>query len=137
LAIVSVLQFVEGLTDAQAADAVRGRVDWKYLLGLKLTDQGFDSSVLTEFRGRLVESGSAEVLLFESVLDRLKAADLLAPGGRARTDSTHVLGAIRNLERLELVGETLRGVGGDRCDRPGLAAHLRTERLVHPLRSAC
>jgi transposase len=108
LAIVSVLQFVEGLTDAQAADAVRGRVDWKYLLGLELTDQGFDSSVLTEFRGRLVASGCAEALLFESVLDRLKAANLLAPGGRARTDSTHVLGAIRSLERLELVGETLR-----------------------------
>jgi transposase len=108
LAVVSVLQFVEGLTDAQAADAVRGRVDWKYLLGLELTDQGFDSSVLSEFRSRLVESGSAEVLLFESVLDRLKAANLLAPGGRARTDSTHVLGAIRSLERLELVGETLR-----------------------------
>jgi transposase len=108
LAVVSVLQFVEGLTDAQAADAVRGRVDWKYLLGLELTDQGFDSSVLTEFRGRLVESGAAEALVFEAVLDRLKAANLLAPGGRARTDSTHVLGAIRSLERLELVGETLR-----------------------------
>jgi transposase len=79
LALVSVLQFVEGLTDTQAADAVRGRVDWKYLLGLELTDQGFDSSVLTEFRGRLVESGSAEAFLFESVLDRVKAADLLAP----------------------------------------------------------
>jgi len=108
LALVSVLQFVEGLTDTQAADAVRGRVDWKYLLGLELTDQGFDSSVLTEFRGRLVESGSAEALLFDSVLDRVKAAELLAAGGRTRTDSTHVLGAIRDLERLELVGETLR-----------------------------
>jgi transposase len=62
LALVSVLQFVEGLTDTQATDAVRSRVDWKYLLGLELTDQGLDSSVLTEFRGRLVESGSAEAL---------------------------------------------------------------------------
>ncbi|MBB4956596.1 transposase [Micromonospora polyrhachis] len=108
LAIVSVLQFVEGLTDAQAADAVRGRTDWKYLLGLELTDQGFDSSVLSEFRGRLVESGCTEALLSDSVLDRLKTAELLTPGGRARTDSTHVLGAVRSLERLELVGETLR-----------------------------
>src|SRR5690242_1555512 len=108
LAVVSVLQFVEGLTDAQAADAVRGRVDWKYLLGLELTDQGFDPSVLSEFRGRMVESGCAEVLVFEAVLDRLKAENLLAARGRARTDSTHVLGAIRSLERLELVGETLR-----------------------------
>jgi transposase len=108
LAIVSVLQFVEGLTDQQAADSVRSRIDWKYLLGLELTDQGFDSSVLSEFRSRLAESGSAQALLFDAVLDRLAAADLLAAGGRARTDSTHVLGVIRNLERLELVGETLR-----------------------------
>jgi len=137
LAVVSVLQFVEGLTDAQAADAVRGRVDWKYLLGLELTDQGFDSSVLTEFRGRLVESGSAEALLFESVLDRLKAANLLAPGGRARTDSTRVLGAIRSLERLELVGETLRAaLDAIAATAPGLAARFRAGRLVHPVRSA-
>lgn len=108
LAIVSVLQFVEGLTDQQAADCVRGRVDWKYLLGLELTDQGFDSSVLSEFRSRLAETGSAQSLLFNAVLDRLAAADLLGAGGRMRTDSTHVLGAIRDLERLELVGETLR-----------------------------
>jgi transposase len=108
LAIVSVLQYVEGLTDQQAADCVRGRVDWKYLLGLELTDQGFDSSVLSEFRSRLAETGSAQALLFDTVLDRLAAADLLGAGGRARTDSTHVLGAVRDLERLELVGETLR-----------------------------
>lgn len=108
LALVSVLQFVEGLTDAQAADAVRGRVDWKYLLGLELTDQGFDASVLSEFRTRLADTGSAQALLFDAVLDRLTAKGLLVAGSQMRTDSTHVLGAIRSLERLELVGETLR-----------------------------
>lgn len=108
LALISVLQFTEGLTDRQAADAVRGRLDWKFLLGLELGDPGFDASVLSEFRGRLAESGSAEALLFEAVLGRLKAAGWAAPGGRQRTDSTVVLGAIRTLQRLELVGETLR-----------------------------
>src|SRR5918993_3684082 len=64
LALVSVLQFVEGLSDRQAADAVRGRIDWKYALALELTDSGFDFSVLSEFRDRLVE-GEQETLLLE------------------------------------------------------------------------
>ena len=54
LALVTVLQFAEGLSDRQAADAVRGRIDWKYALGLELTDPGFDFSVLCEFRARLI-----------------------------------------------------------------------------------
>jgi len=52
LALVSIMQFAEGLSDAQAADAVRARIDWKYALALELTDPGFDSSVLCEFRKR-------------------------------------------------------------------------------------
>ena len=54
LALITVLQFAEGLSDRQAAEAVRSRIDWKYLLGLELDDPGFDASVLTEFRARLV-----------------------------------------------------------------------------------
>ena len=108
LALVSVLQFAEGLTDRQAADAVRGRLDWKYLLGMDLRDAGFDDSVLSEFRSRLVASGTAEALLFDAVLLRLKAAGWVAPGGRQRTDSTHVLANIRTLQHLELVGESVR-----------------------------
>ena len=54
LALVTVLQFREGLSDRQAADAARSRIDWKYLLGLPLDDPGFDFSVLSDFRGRLV-----------------------------------------------------------------------------------
>src|SRR5215216_2047729 len=53
LALVLVLQFAEGLSDRQAADAVRGRIDWKYALGLELADTGFDASVLSEFRATL------------------------------------------------------------------------------------
>lgn len=63
LALVTVLQFVEGLPDRQAADAVRGRIDWKYALGLELSDPGFDYLVLSEFRSRLLAGSTEERLL--------------------------------------------------------------------------
>src|SRR5512132_2810065 len=107
LALVLVLQFAEGLSDRQAADAVRGRIDWKYALGLELTDTGFDALVLSEFRARLVTGDAAEQLLHR-MLDRLRERGLLVRGGRQRTDATHVLAAVRELNRLELVTETLR-----------------------------
>jgi transposase len=107
LALVLVLQYVEGLSDRQAADAVRGRIDWKYALGLELTDPGFDHTVLSEFRARLL-SKDAERLLLDSLLDRLRQLGLIKPRGRQRTDSTYVLAAVRRLNRLERVGETLR-----------------------------
>jgi transposase len=107
LAMVTVLQFCENLTDRQAADAVRGRLDWKYALGLPLDDEGFDFSVLSEFRSRLVAAG-LERSLFELLLERLKELGLVSPGGTQRTDSTQVLGRIRDLNRLELAGETVR-----------------------------
>jgi len=107
LALVTVLQYAEGLSDRQAADAVRDRLAWKYLLGLELTDTGFDFSILSDFRARLV-AGEAEALLLDVLLDRCKAAGLLKPRGRQRTDSTNVLAAVRALNRLEGVGETLR-----------------------------
>jgi transposase len=107
LALATVLQYVEGLSDRQAADAVRGRIDWKYALGLSLTDPGFDHTVLSEFRSRLVE-GKAERLLLDTLLKRLQEGDLIKVRGRQRTDSTHVLADVRGLNRLERVGETLR-----------------------------
>lgn len=107
LALVTVMQFAEGLSDRQAADAVRSRIDWKYALGLSLTDSGFDASVLSEFRKRLL-TGDAEQLLFEAMLRRLCECGLLTARGRARTDSTHILAAVRVLNRLECIGETLR-----------------------------
>ncbi len=63
LALVTVLQFRENLSDRQAAESVRSRIDWKYLLGLELTDEGFDFSVLSEFRGRLIASKQEHLLL--------------------------------------------------------------------------
>ena len=107
LALVSVLQFAEGLPDRKAADAVRGRIDWKYALGLELTDPGFDASVLSEFRTRLV-TGSAECLLLDALLACCKERGWLKARGRQRTDSTHVLAAIRALNRIEVVTETMR-----------------------------
>lgn len=107
LAMVTVLQFTEDLTDRQAADAVRGRLDWKYCLGLALEDEGFDFSVLSEFRSRLVAAGQEQMIL-DLLLGKLKGLGLLAAGGAQRTDSTHVLGRIRDLNRLELAGESVR-----------------------------
>ncbi len=107
LALVTLLQFRENLPDRQAAEAVRARIDWKYLLGLELADPGFDHSVLCEFRARLL-AGSAEERLLHKLLDACQARGLLKARGRQRTDATHVLASIRVLNRLELLGETLR-----------------------------
>ena len=107
LALVTIMQFREQLSDRQAAEAVRARIDWKYLLGLELTDPGFDFSVLCEFRDRLL-AGSAAALLLDKLLTRCRTMGLLTVRGQQRTDSTHVLAAIRVMNRLELVAETLR-----------------------------
>ena len=107
LALITLLQFRETLSDRQAADSVRSRIDWKYLLGLELTDEGFDFSVLSEFRDRLIES-EQEHLLLEKLLECAQEKGLLKPRGKQRTDSTRVLASVRKLNRLELVGETMR-----------------------------
>ena len=109
LALITIMQYLEGLTDRQAAEAVRSRIDWKYMLGLKLDDPGFDYSVLSEFRQRLLE-GKTEALLLEKVLERCEALGLLKGKKKQRTDSTHVIASIRVLSLLELVGETMRRV---------------------------
>jgi transposase len=107
LALITVLQFVENLSDQRAADAVRGRIDWKYLLSLDLTDSGFDASVLSEFRTRLVAQ-HAEGLLLEKMLTLFRQKGWLKARGRQRTDSTHVSAKIRALNRVLCVWETMR-----------------------------
>jgi transposase len=107
LALVTVMQFAEDLSERQAADAVRGRIGWKYALGLALDDPGFHFSALSEFRARLTAS-EAQRLLLDEMLAACKDHGMLTARGRQRTDSTHVLAATRDLNRLELVGETLR-----------------------------
>src|SRR5512135_1411688 len=107
LALVTVLQFRENLADRQAAEAVRSRIDWKYLLGLELTDPGFDFSVLSEFRSRLIAHEAGHQLL-DALIEQFQARGWIKARGRQRTDSTHVLAAIRLLNRLECLGETMR-----------------------------
>ena len=107
LALVTVMQYMEGLSDRQAAEVVRERIDWKYALSLELTDPGFDFSLLSEFRTRLL-AGEAETQLLQALLELCKRRGWLKARGRQRTDSTHVLAAIRDLNRLECAGETLR-----------------------------
>jgi IS5 family transposase len=107
LALVTVLQEAENLTDRLAADAVRARIDRKYLLGLRLDDPGFDHSVLAEFRGRVAGAGLEQVVL-DALLARLAASGLVKAGGKQRTDSTHVVAAVAALNRLELAGESVR-----------------------------
>ena len=98
---------MEELPDRQAADAVRGRIDWKYLLGLELTDPGFDASVLCEFRARLVE-GEAEDLLLDALLTLFQEQGWLKSRGQQRTNSTHILAKVRAINRLMCVGEAMR-----------------------------
>jgi len=107
LALILVFQFAESRSDEQAMESVRGRIDWKYALSLELDDPGFDSSILSAFRDRLI-AGSLEDHLLDTMLAHFKAAGLLKARGRQRTDSTHVLAAVRALNRLETIGETMR-----------------------------
>jgi transposase len=107
LALVTVLQRVEDLTDRPAAEAVRTRIDWQYLLGLSLDDPGFDHTVLAEFRARVAGAGLERVVL-DALLAKLAASGLVKGGGKQRTDSTHVVAAVAALNRLELAGEAVR-----------------------------
>jgi transposase len=128
LALVTLMQYLENLSDRQAADAVRSRIDWKYMLGLKLDDPGFDFSVLSEFRQRLIE-GKAETVLLDKLLERCEALGLLKGKKKQRTDSTHVIAVVRSLTLLELVGETLRRVLDEAAQLAPdwLRAHLKPE----------
>ncbi|WP_338897335.1 transposase [Streptomyces sp. TG1A-60] len=107
LSLVTVLQFTEDLTDRQAAAMAVRAIDWKYAIGAELTDPGFDFSVLAKFRARLIEHGM-ERLVFDRLLEHCRAEGLVAAGGKQRSDSTHVISAVRDLNRLELAGESVR-----------------------------
>ncbi|CAM3710977.1 transposase [Nocardiopsis rhodophaea] len=109
LATVCVLQFLLDLSDRQAAEAVRCRIDFKYALAMGVDDPGFHHSVLADFRERLAHDDRADHLL-DLALARRKEAGLVRERTSQRTDSTHVLATVRDLTRLELVTEAVRAV---------------------------
>jgi transposase len=106
LALVLVMQYMEGLTDRQAADAVRRCMDWKDALSLDRTDPGFAFTLLPDFRKCLLSNRAAPRLL-DTLLDACKARGLINPRGTQRTDSTHVRAAVRTLHHLECILETM------------------------------
>lgn len=107
LALITIFQFIENLSDRAAAEAVRARIDWKYALSLELENSGFDSTILCEFRARLI-AGNTENLLFDKLLDWCREQKMLKARGKQRTDSTHILAVVRGINRLECVLETMR-----------------------------
>jgi len=107
LALITIFQFIENLSDRAASDAVRARIDWKYALSLELENSGFDSTVLCEFRTRLV-AGNAETTLFDKLLGWCRQEKILKARGKQRTDSTHILAAVRGINRLECVIDVMR-----------------------------
>jgi transposase len=106
LALVVVMQYIEGLTDRQAADAVRRCMDWKYALSLDLSDPGFDFTLLHDFRCRVLTRAAGQRFL-DTFLAACKARGWIKARGTQRTDSTHVLAALRTLHRLECVLEAM------------------------------
>jgi transposase len=98
LALVTIMQYVEDFSDRRAADAVRSRIDWKYALSLELTDSGFDSTVLSEFRTRLV-AGAAEQRLLDALLAKCRERKWLKARGCQQTDLPHVLAHVHAVNR--------------------------------------
>ncbi|SQD96150.1 transposase (fragment) [Parafrankia sp. Ea1.12] len=107
LSLVTALQFTENLTDRQAAGMAVRAIDWKYALGAELTDTGFDATVLSRFRARLADH-DLERVVFDRLVEACRERGLIGAGGRARTDSTHVISAVRDLNRTELARESVR-----------------------------
>jgi transposase len=135
LALVTVLQAIEGLTDRQAAESVRTRIDWLYALALPLDAPGFDYSILTDFRQRVL-SGQAQDLILEPILQLCRERGWLKAGGKQRTDATAVLARVRALSSLESVGESMRATLNALAEQEPawLRAHLNPawfERYVH------
>ena len=106
LSLVTVFQFVEKLSDRAAAQMPALRLDWKYALRQELDWSGFHYSDLCNFRKRLLKYGQ-ESQVFEKVVDYLQEQSYVKAGGKQRTDSTHIIGAVRDLSAIDLVQETI------------------------------
>src|SRR5260370_27960732 len=135
LALVTVLQAIEGLTDRQAAEAVHTRIDWLYALALPLDDPDSDYSILSDFRQRLV-AAQAHDLILDPIVQLCRERGWLKARGKQRTDATAVLARARALNSLESVGESLRAALNALAqqDPAWLAEHLNpggVDRSVH------
>lgn len=107
LLTVTLFQYLESLTDRAAAFNMRYRLDWKIALGLEMDYDGFHYSLLSRFRDRLISNDKSS-LAFDRILEHLSERGLVKASSKQRIDSTHVVGNIRELSRLELLNETLR-----------------------------
>jgi transposase len=107
MAGVTLLQFMENAPDRVALEYVRLHLGWKHALNLKINDKGFHPTGLVHFRDRLIEHERGR-LIFDSILQALHDAGLVKQRGKQRLDSTHVLGAVARMGRLEVVRETIR-----------------------------
>ncbi len=118
LALITIMQFREQLSDRQAAEAVRARIDWKYLLGLELTDPGFDFSVLSEFRDRLL-AGNAEERSLDTLLERCRALGLRTGCGSTLLRLPRLCGRSPASRRCAGPGSAMMNGPGPRGQRRG------------------
>ena len=107
MAGVTLLQFMESVPDRQAAKNIRLHLGWKYALDQTIDYKGFHSTSLVNFRERLTQHKDGR-LIFDSILQALYAHGLVKRRGKQRLDSTHILGAVARMGRLEVVRETVR-----------------------------
>jgi transposase len=108
-ALVTLFQFVEGLPDRRAVEAMRTRIDWKYALHLPLAYRGLEPSALCRFRQRLLNDLVAQ-LVFQQVMDRLAQTGLLKDIAGSRSGSSEVLAAVCMVSRLEQLLEAMQAV---------------------------
>ena len=107
LLLVLLMQFIERLSDRTAAYNLRYRLDWKIAFGLELDFAGIHPTTLVYFRDRLVENEKASYA-FDQIIGHLVECGLIKKNTKQRIDSTHIIGKVRELSRLELFHETLR-----------------------------
>lgn len=104
---VTLLQFMEKVSDRRAAEQVAYHLGWKYALDLELPYEGFHPTVLVYFRDRL-EENQAERVMFDGIVELLIELGLIKRAGKQRIDSTHILGYVKEMSRLECAVETMR-----------------------------
>jgi len=104
---VTLLQFMEKVSDRRAAEQVAYHLGWKYALDLELPYEGFHPTVLVYFRDRL-EEHKAERVIFDGIVGLLIDLGLIKRAGKQRIDSTHILGYVKEMSRLECAVQTLR-----------------------------